>query len=231
MTLHFVPIFIILRHLIFSTSGFFASDFISAMGDNASEKDASIESLVERVKNELEAKSAPDSSEKPKKVRKAFEWTDKRLEAFKKMREGLVTKNEITKELKAEKKKSEKDEIKKRIRDLMSHSSASKKVASASANVSDESSSDAEVVAITAKSNREKGKEEKVAKVKSKRVRVPEPSSGSSEEEGKASSSEEEEKVLMTKKQYQKLLQGKQSNGKAPRNAKVFNAMDNFILL
>ena len=96
------------------------------MGDNANDKESKNENFEEKVKNEIERTKGSNESEKAKKARKPFEWTDKRLEAFKKMREGLVTKNEISKELKAEKKKSEKDEIKKRIRDLMNTSSSSK---------------------------------------------------------------------------------------------------------
>ena len=202
------------------------------MGDNASEKESKNENFEERVKNEIEKLKRPEDPEKPKKSRKPFEWTDKRLEAFKKMREGLVTKNEITKELKAEKKKSEKDEIKKRIRDLMNQTSSSKKVENDAADVSDESESDGEVVVSKpAKKQRGKEKEEKTVKSKSKRSRTPPPSEDSSEEEDESSSEEEEERVLMTKKQHQKLIQSKQNNGKAPRNARVFNAMDNFILL
>ncbi len=202
------------------------------MGDNASEKESNNEIFEEKVKNEIASKSLLESGEKAKKSRKPFEWTDKRLEAFKKMREGLETKNVIAKELKAEKKKSEKDEIKKRIRELMNTPSLSKKVSSPPVDVSEDSESDGEIVAPkAAKKQREKEKEQKVVKAKSKRSRTPPPSEVSSEEESESESSEEEERILMSKKQHQKLLHSKQTNGKAPRNAKVFNAMDNFILL
>lgn len=201
------------------------------MEDNASEKIGKNEKIEEKGNNEISTLSLLESSEKAKKTRKPFEWTEKRLEAFKKMREGLETKNVIAKELKAEKKKSEKDEIKKRIRDLMNNSASSKKVASASSDESSESESDHKVVSKAAKNSRRKEKDEKAAKPKAKRARTPPPSEASSEEESEPSSSEEEERVLMSKKQHQKLVQNKQSNGKTPRNAKVFNAMDNFILL
>lgn len=202
------------------------------MEEIAKEKESKNESFEEKVKNEIASQRLLESSEKTKKSRKPFEWTDKRLEAFKKMREGLVTKNEISKELKAEKKKSEKDEIKKRIRDLMNNSSSMKKVASVPADDSDESESDDEVV-VSAPAKKQRGKEKEVEAVKSKpkRVRTPPPSEESGEAEDDSSSEEEEERILMSRKQHQKLLHSKQNSGKAPRNAKVFNAMDNFILL
>jgi len=60
-----------------------------------------------------------------KKPRKEFVWTEKRLDAFGKMREGLATKVEITKQIKEEKKVKEKEEIKRRVKEIMEQTTLS----------------------------------------------------------------------------------------------------------
>ena len=171
------------------------------------------------------------SNEKAKKERKPFEWTDKRLEAFKKMREGLETKNVIAKELKAEKKKSEKDEIKKRIREIMSSSSKELKVKPSSADSSDESNSEAEEPKKTSKKAVATEERPKKASKKSKRAVVEVQDESSSEEEASSESESEEERVVMSNKQHERLKAQKQNKGKTSRTAVLFNPMDQFILL
>lgn len=177
------------------------------------------------------AVSAAEDTKSSKKDRKPFAWTEKRLEAFKKMREGLDTKNEIAKEIKAEKKKSEKDEIKKRIREIMSSSkSTPNKVKPPS---SDSEDSNSEPVAAKKMSKKAIAAEQlpKSSKAKSKRAVVEVQADSSEEEEESEDSDASEEKIVMTKKQYEAMQASKKNVGKAPRSAVLYKPSDQFILL
>ena len=92
---------------------------------------------VDKIMNSVEKAS--------KKQRKPFEWSEKRLEAFKKMREGLEMKNQITKKLKEEKSKSEKEEIKRRVREIMNYSQVAKEIEEEGSSSGEASSSEEEV--------------------------------------------------------------------------------------
>ena len=163
-----------------------------------------------------------------KKPRKKFEWTPKRLEAFNKMREGLETKNEIAKKLKEEKSKSEKDAIKKRVREIMNMSAAAKEMEKESSSEgSEEESEEEKPVKTKQKTPKKAPKKEKEKKKRAKPV-VEE---SDSEEEEETSSSEEEERVYLNKKQRDRVAVSKAKTGKAIKTAPLHNPWDNYILL
>ena len=56
----------------------------------------------------------------PEKKKKKYEWTEKRVEAFQKMRKGLEEKTLITKQIKEQKKKEEKEAIRQKVKEIMS---------------------------------------------------------------------------------------------------------------
>ena len=183
---------------------------------------------VKKENNEIPTVSTPIESKEEKKPRKKFEWTPKRLEAFNKMREGLETKNEIAKKLKEEKSKSEKDAIKKRVREIMNLSSAAKEMEEASASESSEEESEEEKpVKKLSKATKKAPKKEKEKKKKRKPVVV---ESESSEEE-EESSDEEVSPAFLSKKQREKVTEMKAKTGKVNKTVPLHNPWDNYILL
>ena len=201
----------------------------------SSESSKECNESVKVENNEMEQKETSIDSKKRKKDRKPFQWTEKRKEAFDKMRAGLELKNEIALKLKQEKQKSEKDEIKKRVRDIMNGHSKSEK--EESANNSDESS-DSEKETRKAGSNKkskEKSKgEAKESKRKEKKSRKAEKyvsESESGEENESESDSEEEEKFVRSKKSADKAQKGRVQTGKTQRTSTHYHNSDRFILL
>jgi len=166
---------------------------------------------------------------KPKKERKPFAWTEKRKEAFEKMRAGLELKNEIALKLKHEKQKSEKDEIKKRVREIMNG-----QLKKAKKEVSDESDSSESSVEVTKKSKKKEKAVVKEPEKKEKKTRKVEKQVSSSEEE-KSDESESEEEVqerfVRTKKSADKDAKTRLNTGKTQRTSTHYNQMDRFILL
>ena len=183
----------------------------------------------DKVENNESVSTLPSTpAQEEKKARKKFEWTPKRLEAFNKMREGLETKNEIAKKLKEEKSKSEKDAIKKRVREIMNMSAAAKEMEKESGSDSSEEESEEEKpVKSKHKTPKKAPKKEKEKKKRAKPV-VEE---SESEEEEAASSSEEEERVYLSKKQRERVADSKAKTGKAIKTAPLHNPWDNYILL
>ncbi len=178
--------------------------------------------------NELPAVSTSSATKEEKKARKKFEWTPKRLEAFNKMREGLETKNEIAKKLKEEKSKTEKDAIKKRVREIMNMTAAAKEMQNASE--SEESEEESEVEVKTKSKSKTPVKAPKKEKLKKKRAK-PVVIESESEEEEESSASEEEERAFLSKKQRDRVAESKVKTGKASKTAPLHNPWDQYILL
>lgn len=203
------------------------------------------------INSEVEKESSRDSGSK--KDRKKYEWTPKRKEAFAKMREGLETKVQLTKQIKQEKKLAEKEELKRRIREIMqkggksesskpkSKSKSKMESSSEESEVSSDESSQDEALhrkkekkhrsADTARTKK-KGKEEKRKKRKARET--------SSESEGveqssDSSSSEEDVRAKHTesasRRQLDQYRQNKVQSGKASKQTPFLNPMDRFICL
>jgi hypothetical protein len=192
-----------------------------------------------------------------KKPRKEFVWTEKRLEAFNKMREGLATKVEISKQLKEEKKIQEKEEIKKRVKAIMEKTALQssepkeaeqKKKKAKSKEIKESSASEEEVEFSTSeeevkkpvkKQKEESKKDKKSRKQKPKRKQIVEEVSEDSDSSEDASSSDSENEMDFVHNQRQGSYSHKQLknhsrdkiNGKSARRAQFVNPMDRFILL
>jgi hypothetical protein len=191
------------------------------------EKDGEVKEEVN--KNDLPVVSSDDTSKKSK---KEFKWTPKRLEAFEKMRAGLETKNELTKKLKEEKSKKEKDDLKKRVREIMSFTSAAKDLKNTKMDAdsaSEENSSESEQ---EEKKDKKVIKKKKEPEVKFKKRSKKEVASSSEEESDKQDSdSGEEERAYLSRKKQEKLRKSKEKSGKAVKTTPLYNPMDRFILL
>jgi hypothetical protein len=214
---------------------------------------------LEKLK-EMEEKSDPlkeslvqatEEKTVTKKERKPFEWTPKRKEAFDKMREGLQNKVEITKQIKLEKKLSEKEAIKQRVRAIMEQNSASSsaeiketkgKKKKGHIEVEAESSSGSESSEEEVKPKKKKNVPKKKPSSKKKRhISSSEESDSPSEEE----SSEEEEyrgrdprssykhggKLVYSEKEKKRFDADRRGAGKASRQYPFTNPLDQFILL
>lgn len=204
----------------------------------------------EDTNSEFEKESKESGTGSSKKDRKKYEWTPKRKEAFAKMREGLETKVQLTKQIKQEKKLAEKEELKRRIREIMhqggkSESSKSKQKSKMihSSDESDVTSSSSEEEEVKPKKSSKhrsadqarRKKSEKGEKHKKRKARE-----SSSESEGVAqssdsSSSEEDERHVHTqslsKRQLEQYRQNKVQSGKAQKQTPFVNPMDRFICL
>lgn len=171
----------------------------------------------------------------PKKTRKPYEWTAKRKEAFDKMRKGLEEKVSLTKRIKDEKKRSEKEAIKAKVKEIM-NSKKGQLVCQDSDSASSDSSSEEEAPVRRKKTKEEKrailAKEEKKS---SKRKKAREVSSEEELEQATDSSSEEEAPIPyqthLSAKQHQHFMKGKVDRGKAVRSTPFVNPLDQFILL
>jgi hypothetical protein len=170
-----------------------------------------------------------------KKPRKPYEWTEKRKEAFDKMRKGLEEKVTLTKRIKDEKKRSEKEAIKAKVKEIM-NSKKGAIVTQESDSASGDSSSEEEAPVRRKKTKEEKrvvlAKEEKKS---SKRKKAREVSS-EEEQEASADSSSEEEAAAhhqnhLSTKQHQHFMKSKVDRGKAVRSTPFVNPLDQFILL
>lgn len=184
--------------------------------------------------NEEVASPSATAEGKEKKQKKPYEWTPKRKEAFDKMRKGLEDKITITKKLKEEKRKAEKEAIKAQVRKIMNRKNKEVKESSDSEDSSDSSvasSSSEEKVIIKKKKKHSKEKEKEKS---SKSKRPVEDVSKTTEE----SSESEEERVVpsyhqnvYSNKQHKEYQQSKVERGKAVRRAQFVNPLDQFILL
>ena len=184
-------------------------------------------------KQELtESASAADSEPKQtvKKTKRDYEWTEKRKEAFEKMREGLSKKVELTKLAKAEKKQAEKDDLKRRVREIMQRGG---KIENENSNEVNSDESEEEAPAPKEKKSAKSVKELPRKEVKKKKRAVTPPPSSSEESEGEMSmdSDDYEERIVSTHKQRTQQRQQKDSRGKAPRQTVFQNPLDRFILL
>jgi hypothetical protein len=184
--------------------------------------------------------SVPDNSgtaTKPKKARKPYEWTAKRKEAFDKMRKGLEEKVSLTKRIKDEKKRSEKDAIKAKVKEIM-NSKKGVVVTQESDSSSDSSSSEEEKAPRRKKSSSEKKPMKDTSnrsKIEKRKSRREESSEEEQNEQNGASSSEEEkprrEQEHFTQKQHLHYQKDKVDRGKAVKVAQFVNPLDRFILL
>ena len=192
----------------------------------------------DKIVNQDSTLSQSFSSEKssaPKKARKQYEWTPKRKEAFDKMRKGLEEKVSLTKRIKDEKKRAEKDAIKAKVKEIM-NSKKGPIVTQESDSSSGESSSEDEAPVRRKKSKEEKkSSSSKIAKPSSKRKGRKQESSDEEQETASASSSEEEfprrEQAHFTSKQHHHYQKDKIERGKAVKVAQFVNPLDQFILL
>lgn len=177
-----------------------------------------------------------DSSTKSKKPRKEYEWTPKRKEAFEKMRKGLEEKVQITKRIRDEKKRAEKEAIKAKVKEIMSSKKGSM-VVQESDSSSDASSSEEEMPKPRKKTHKEKKAISKeIAPKKSSKRKSKEPeSSEESAPESASESSEEEMPVRVSdnysRKQHHHYQKDKVDRGKAVKVAQFVNPLDRFILL
>jgi len=174
--------------------------------------------------------------------RKEFEWTPKRKEAFDKMRKGLEDKVLITKQIKEEKKKSEKEAIKSRVREIMQ----SKKGPLPDFSESDKSSDEDEppVEAPAPKKKKFAPRTEVSAPPAAqapirhkKRKEVVPVVEEESESEYSSDESEAEQvrparsQVQYTPTQHRNYQRDKAERGKAIKVAQFVNPLDRFILL
>lgn len=183
--------------------------------------------------------SETTSSENPsvsKKSRKAYEWTPKRKEAFDKMRKGLEEKVSLTKRIKDEKKRAEKDAIKAKVKEIMNSKKGPLVVTQESDSASSDSSSEEEMPVRRKKTKEEKRAIlEKAEKKSTKRKKAREVSSEEEQEAASESSSEEESSAPhqnhLSAKQHQHFMKSKVDRGKAVRSTPFVNPLDRFILL
>jgi len=190
---------------------------------------------IDEVKEEIKSEKQTDG----KKGKRPYVWTEKRLAAFEKMREGLKDKVEITKKLKEEKKLSEKEEIKRRVKEIMSKTTLK---GGEKEKMQSDSESSEEEVKVVKKSKKEKIEKKKKAepeakKRKSKKAQSEsEQSSSSSEEKSSESESSEEEGEIIerrvsSQKQHKHHAKAKIETGKVAKRSQYLTAMDQFILL
>jgi hypothetical protein len=174
------------------------------------------------VEEEIKAGTVDEKKKKP------YVWTAKRKEAFERMRQSLEEKNELTKQLKKEKEKAEKDEIKKRVRDIMKSTKMPSKDESASS-----SSEEEKVEEKVKKSKKVKKDKEKSVKKKEKRKKVETSSSESDDDASSASSasSADEGKDTYSKRMVDKYRKNKVHQGKVTKHTNYVNPLDRFILL
>ena len=175
--------------------------------------------------------------------RKEFEWTPKRKEAFDKMRKGLEDKVMITKQIREEKKKSEKEAIKSRVREIMQ----SKKGPIPEFSESDSSSDEDErpIQAPAPKKKKSSSRAEIIAppvaqapiRHKKRKEVVPIVEEEESASEYSSDEYEEEEiraprpQVQYTPTQHRNYQRDKAERGKAIKVAQFVNPLDRFILL
>ena len=161
------------------------------------------------------------------KKKKPYVWTAKRKEAFEKMRQSLEEKNELTKQLKKEKEKAEKEEIKKRVRAIMSSTKMSLHEEESA------SSSEEEEEKKPKKGKKEKKEKKKEEKKKTKRKKVESSSSESDDDASSDSSasSVEAERDTYSQRMVNKYRHSKLSSGKVSKQANYVNPLDRFILL
>lgn len=182
--------------------------------------------------------TAPSDVEtKPIKPRKKYEWTEKRKEAFDKMRKGLEEKVLITKQLKEHKRKSEKEAIKAKVKEIME--SKKGKIEEESSDSAMESSSEEEQPRARKKSHREK--KEVVAappkinlKKKPREIPTHVPSDSefsSSEEEEEEEQPRQKDKNHYSASNHHNYQRDKVERGKAIKVAQFINPLDRFILL
>lgn len=207
---------------------FFHDHFFKTMSlEDASE----LKKEDEKIQNDLGSPLSAETEKKPKKNRKPFEWTEKRKEAFDKMRAGLELKNEIALKLKLEKQKKEKEEIKKRVREIMN---GHKKKEEEEASEQEDTASDEEEMVKPKKVKKSKKVTEKAPPKKEKKTRKAEKLPSSSEEESESEdepSSEEEEKLVRSKKSVDRAQKTRVLTGKTQRTTQHYLNSDRFILL
>ena len=201
---------------------------------------------MEEKSDPLKESMAQVSEEKTvaKKERKPFEWTPKRKEAFDKMREGLQNKVEITKQIKLEKKLSEKEAIKQRVKAIMEQNSTpieqkdSKKKGKKKAAMESESeessaseSSEEEVKPKKKKHTVAKKKKESKKKRAISSSEESENESESSESEVEKERSRHSSKNVYSQKDKKRFDEDRHQKGKASKQYAFVNPLDQFILL
>lgn len=213
-----------------------------------------ISKAIEDKKEENVVKSEEVEESKGDKKKKPYVWTEKRLASFEKMRESLKNKVEVTKQLKAEKKITEKEEIKRRVREIMDKTNMNgattsekppkkvkKEVVESSEESSEnESSADERILKKAAEIALKKKRERKSAKKKSSSSRKVESSEEGEESEEDVQEAYESDEVrenmrkqkgFSSKKQVQQVQTSKRETGKAQRHTAYYNPLDQFILL
>lgn len=196
-------------------------------------EDAKETNVVDKEENnEKELETSAKGATKAKKDRKPFEWTEKRKMAFDKMRAGLELKNEIALKLKAEKQKSEKEEIKKRVREIMNGQLSKEKEASSAS--SEDSEEEVKASKKLKKVKVDKKAAPKVEARKEKKGRKAEKVASESEKESSdeaEQSGSESEKYVRSKKSVDKAQKNRVQTGKTQRTSTHYLNSDRFILL
>ena len=184
--------------------------------------------------------TSDETVSEPSKTKKPYKWTPAREKAFERMRQSLSEKNELTKKIKKEKQKAEKDDIKRRVHEIMNTSKKSEEQQMSQSESSDDSSSSSESeeeVRPTKKDKKKKPKKkekaDKKVHVSKKRTKKEASSSESSSEQSSQSESEEErpDRYAATKTAVNNYRQRKLEKGKAPKTSMTVNPLDRFILL
>ena len=194
-----------------------------------------------------EANAKKEEAKTPVKAKKPYEWTEKRKEAFEKMRSGLAMKVEVTKQMKKEKRDSEKKDIKERIQKIMSTSNKRTKAAPIGSESEDGEVSGSESTDSDKGEHCHQKREFSKKESRAHTHQMPPQSSKSSSKHNKRrseqmvqmtqpsseseSESEEESFELASNKQKQHYRDAKVNIGKVQRSTRTLQARDNYILL
>lgn len=183
-----------------------------------------------------ESNSTPDAkikevkTTKSGKPKKPYEWTEKRTEAFEKMRQGLQDKVEITKRLKEEKKHAERNAIKVRVKQIMESKKGPLKEYSESS-----SSESSEEEAPRAKKKSHVEKREAIAApalpLKKRKEVIVEASSSDGESGSDSDTTFAAATPHYTPKQHKHYQHSKLDRGKALKVAQFVSPLDKYILL
>lgn len=182
-----------------------------------------------------ELKKTEEKVTKNGKPRKQFEWTPKRQEAFDKMRKGLEEKVTLTKQLKEEKKKTEKELIKSKVREIMASKKGPVIQEEDSDSFSESEESEEEVrpppkqMKKRAKTHREVAPPPPRKNEKRKEVEILQDSDSSDSDPDACEMVDPHRNY--TPSQHRNYQREKVDRGKAIKVAQFVNPMDRFILL
>jgi hypothetical protein len=198
--------------------------------------------------------SKSEGEPKAKKARKPYEWTEKRAEAFQKMRDGLALKVEVAQQLKKEKKELEKKDIKERIAKIMNSAQKEEQSTKRRKGRKEPETSDSEQEMEKGSVSSDSEEEERQLILRKQRSKTPvkltkhelkeqkregdrsrskrkEKERYIEESDSGSSESEEESFEIASAKQKQHYRDAKVNLGKVQKSTRTLNALDNYILL